>query len=126
MIRRRLMIVAGLGVAMHLGIVVGIAATSQEVLLPRGAVLRFCGAYLDCHLGVSVAEVETTVTETAVHHRVALRISSNARRATLRARRLQVEMIGANDERLARLLELFIPGDSESLGHQPVLLAVGP
>ena len=60
----------------------------QEVLAP-GAVKRFCGFYLDCHMGVAVERVRTMprigdLTTDGAFAIVTLRIESNALRATLR------------------------------------------
>jgi len=77
---------------LYLATRVTVSAASQPQVLAPGEVKRFCGFYLDCHLGVSVDDVRTarslgapsqTVTATGTFRIVTLRISSDARRATL-------------------------------------------
>lgn len=60
---------------------------SEELVLPPGETKRFCGAYLDCHLGVAVLDARTlgAVPAEPGMRRVAVRVrlSSDARRARL-------------------------------------------
>jgi hypothetical protein len=79
-------------VALYLATLVAVSTASQRRVLARGEVKHFCGFYLDCHLGVSVDEVRTVKAVGGPEHRlaargtyliVALRISSDARSATL-------------------------------------------
>jgi hypothetical protein len=71
---------------------VAVSVASQRHVLAPGEIKRFCGLYLDCHLGVSVDAVRTAATvgdpERLVRAKgtfqiVTLRVSSDARRATL-------------------------------------------
>ncbi len=76
------------GVAAYGGALLFASLTSRERILVRGETLRFCGFYLDCHLGIAVEDVEQldqlgTLPAAGVYHLVTLRVSSNARRATL-------------------------------------------
>lgn len=54
----------GLALAMwtaaYLVTVLVVSARSFEMILPLGNVKRFCGFYLDCHMGVRVFDVQTT------------------------------------------------------------------
>jgi hypothetical protein len=73
--------------AAYLGALVAVSLGSHELVLPAGAEKRFCGAYLDCHLGVAVLGArELGADAAAPHHRrlaVRIRISNDARRARL-------------------------------------------
>ena len=82
---------AGIG-ALYLVTLVGVSLASQRRVLAPGEIKRFCGVYLDCHLGVSVEEVRTAASvgdpgrQTWAEGRywiVRLRVSSDARRAML-------------------------------------------
>jgi hypothetical protein len=85
---------ATLGVA-YSSVLLTVSLRSTERTLAPGDVLRFCGAFLDCHMGVSVDAVDTltrigvapsqaTASEGGHYLVVTLRVSSNAKRATLR------------------------------------------
>jgi hypothetical protein len=73
--------------AAYLGALMAVSLASDEMVLPAGADKRFCGAYLDCHLGVAVlgahaldpAPAEPGIQTLAVR----VRISNDARRARL-------------------------------------------
>lgn len=73
--------------AAYLGALVAVSLGSHELVLPAGADKRFCGAYLDCHLGVAVLGArELGPSAAATHTRrlaVRVRISNDARRARL-------------------------------------------
>ncbi|HSE28839.1 MAG TPA: hypothetical protein VLA95_11475 [Gemmatimonadales bacterium] len=84
---KALALLGSLLAGVYLGALVTVSAASEEVLLPVGATKRFCGAYLDCHLGVAVLDARTLEPDRAEPRtrRVAIRIriSSDARRARL-------------------------------------------
>lgn len=73
--------------AAYLGALVAVSLGSDELVLPAGTDKRFCGAYLDCHLGVAVLDARALPPEAAEPgHRslaVRVRISNDARRARL-------------------------------------------
>lgn len=76
------------GAALYSGSLLTASLTSKERVLARGETLKFCGFYLDCHLGVAVEAVdrmEAIGSERAkgTYHVVHVRVSSDARRATL-------------------------------------------
>ncbi len=80
---------------------------SKERLLAAGETKRFCGFYLDCHLGVSVERVELVpeiggVRASGAFHVLTLRISSNAVRATLRPGRLHLLLLDAEGREMER------------------------
>jgi hypothetical protein len=83
--------VAGLA-GLYLITLVTVSLTSPRQVLAAGQVKRFCGFYVDCHLGVSVDGVRTArtlggpshpVIARGTFHIVTLRVSSNAIAATL-------------------------------------------
>jgi PAS domain-containing protein len=73
--------------AAYLGALVAVSLGSEELVLPAGIEKRFCGAYLDCHLGVAVLDArELEPAPGEARHRmlaVRVRISNDARRARL-------------------------------------------
>jgi hypothetical protein len=83
----------GVGLAgLYLATLCAVSLASPCEVLARGEVKRFCGVYLDCHVGVSVDDVRTAASVGAPERPVVargrfrivtLRVSSNARRATL-------------------------------------------
>jgi hypothetical protein len=79
--------------AAYTALLVGTSLTSRERILTPGEVKRFCGFYLDCHMGIGVADVRRAATLGAPPNEVraagefyvvTLKVTSNARRATLR------------------------------------------
>jgi len=105
---------AALWVTGYVTLLVGTSLASHEKLLSLGEAKAFCGAYLDCHLHASVDEVRTAATlgiparearARGRFHVVTLRISSDARRATLRPASLEAVVFDARGERFERDLE---------------------
>ncbi len=82
---------------------------SDELMLPPGEPKRFCGAYLDCHLGVAVmdARVLGPVPAAPGLRRVAVqvRVSSDARRARLALDRPSATIRDAEGRRWFRDLD---------------------
>ena len=73
----------------YLGVLLAYASAARSVVLPPGAVERFCGFYLDCHLSVRVTGVERgpgawTAT---------LEVANDARRASLVPVGFEVELL---------------------------------
>lgn len=62
MLRRRLLGFGGIWAMLYAAFLVVVSLGSTEHVLPLGERKTFCGAYLDCHLGVRVADVERTKT----------------------------------------------------------------
>ncbi len=93
---------AGYGVAL-----VATSLASHERLLAVGDTKRFCGFYLDCHLGVSVEGVALVpeiggVRAGGAFHVLTLRISSDAKRATLRPGRVDLVLVDEAGRHIAR------------------------
>jgi hypothetical protein len=95
----------GVGALSWLGLyVIGVlvaSLASHETVLPAGATKRFCGFYLDCHLGVAVLGDSTAPAiagrrAAGTFHVLTLQFSSNARQATLTPYDLRIAMVDAN------------------------------
>lgn len=73
--------------AAYLGALMAVSLGSHETVLPAGADKRFCGAYLDCHLGVAVLGARELGPGAAEPRKrsvaVQVRVSNDARRARL-------------------------------------------
>ncbi len=87
---------AGWGALYGAGLV-AVSLTSRERVLAPGETKRFCGFYLDCHLGAAIAGVRTLDTIGTLRPAgrfvvVTLRISSDAVRASLRPHGLHVAL----------------------------------
>ncbi len=89
---RAILIGAAIWVAAYLAILVTASALSRGRVLGLGERKAFCGFYLDCHLGATVERIDTARTIDAPSHQltadgtfwiVTVRVSSNARRASL-------------------------------------------
>ena len=90
--KRGLRILMLVGVAAYAGALFTASLTSRERVLARGETLKFCGFYLDCHLGVAVEGVDqqASIGEARASGRfyvIRLRVSSDARQATLHVRK---------------------------------------
>ncbi len=101
---RRLMLVT---FGLYLGVLLTVSLTSHEQVLGHGIAKRFCGFYLDCHLAASVEEVERrpaigSVRAAGSFYVVKVRVSSDARRATLRMGEPEVAVVDAAGHRYAR------------------------
>jgi len=102
--------VAGVG-ALYLVVLVTVSLASPRHVLAAGEVKRFCGLYLDCHLGVSVDGVRTAstlgegerrVTARGTYRLVTLRVSSNAVAATLTPDGLEAQVVDDHGRRYLR------------------------
>lgn len=101
---RRLMLVT---FGLYLGVLLAVSLASHEQILGHGIPKRFCGFYLDCHLAVAVEGVERTpaigmVTAAGSFYVVKVRVSSDARRATLRMGEPDVVVVDAAGNRYPR------------------------
>jgi hypothetical protein len=83
---------------------------SRERTLALGETKRFCGFYLDCHMGVAVERVDTVSTIAGVRaggtfYVVTLRVSSDARRVPLRLEEPNIAIVDREGFRHERSLE---------------------
>lgn len=76
----------------YLALLVIVALGSGREILPPGTPQHFCGLYLDCHLSVTVTEVERTPSAWTVH----LRVANGARRVALTPHDLRVRLVHAD------------------------------
>ena len=88
--------------------------TSRERTLALGETKRFCGFYLDCHMGVAVERVDTTasigegadaIRAGGTFYVVTLRVSSDARRVPLHLEQPRVVIVDAEGFRHERSLD---------------------
>jgi hypothetical protein len=104
---------------------VGTSLASHNTVLPVGATKRFCGFYLDCHLGVAVVDAQTLPVAgsrraAGTYRVVRLRLSSNAVRVTLRPEHLRVQLLASDGTRYERDLvaERALAGRDVGLEHE--------
>jgi hypothetical protein len=111
--------------AAYTAVLVGTSLTSRERVLGPGEVKRLCGFYLDCHMGAGVVDVRRTATlglppkevrAAGEFYIVTLKITSDARRETLRLAGPTVTVIDAAGSSYPR----------SSLGERALANAVGP
>jgi hypothetical protein len=103
---RGIALTAAAWLALYAALLVGTSLASGETILPPGVTKRFCGVYLDCHLGIEVVDerrVDAVGPSTAALHPsrgqflvVAVRVSSDARQATLPFREPRVVLRDAD------------------------------
>jgi len=92
--------------ALHLGFVAVVSAREPERRLAPGEVKRFCGFYLDCHLGAALVARQRPpeIARRKAHGAwevVTVEISSDARAATLEPYGLQAVLVDAAGKRFA-------------------------
>src|SRR5436190_9600793 len=89
-------------IGLYMVLLMGVSLSSSGKVLALDQQKHFCGFYLDCHLGVSVADVTTSKTlgnppdqKTAqgTYYIVNLRVLNEARRATLAPYDLDVRIV---------------------------------
>jgi hypothetical protein len=111
--------------AAYTALLVSTSLTSRERVLGPGEVKRFCGFYLDCHLGVGVVDVRRTPTlgvppnevrAAGEFYVVTLKVTSDARRATLQLADPTATVVDAAGSSYPRT----------SLGERGLANAVGP
>jgi len=109
----------------YLALLIGTSLASRERILAPGDVKRFCGFYLDCHIGAALVDVRRTPTLGAPPNEVraagefyvvTLRVTSNARRATLRLHDPRVTVVDDRGHVFHR----------SALGERALANAVGP
>jgi hypothetical protein len=101
-VRRIGLLLGAVLAGLYLPVLVLVSLTSRTVVLPRGERLRFCGAYLDCHLSASVRDLEIQPGPGGgLRYRVIVRFASDAKRATLPIRQLKAVLLVPGGVRLA-------------------------
>lgn len=92
----------GLGVfALYTGLLVLVSTSARPVALARGETRRFCGFYLDCHVGVAVVDDQTgpAAEDGRLRHVVTVEMRSDARRATIGVTGVRAELVAADGRR---------------------------
>lgn len=98
-------------VVAYLGLVAVVSARSQETILPLGQLKKFCGFYLDCHMGARVLDVEQAksvgsgdgVREArGTYYLVSVLVESDARAATLRLHDADARIVTDNGRAYTR------------------------
>jgi hypothetical protein len=99
--RRIITIVLAVGAGLYAALLLVVSLTSRTVVLPKGEPLRFCGAYLDCHLTAVARGLEVQPGPNGgLRYRVIVRFSSDAKQAMLPIRNLQAVLLAPGGVRL--------------------------
>lgn len=122
--------------AVYAGVLLSFSLRSEEKVLNLNQEKRFCGLYLDCHLAVSVEEVQKTdsirkakgesaeIRPNGIFYIVSVRVSNNAKAATLSLERPEAVVMDAAGKKYMRSLEaealLEEPSSAQSDFEQPV------
>ena len=114
-IARYIALVAGAWVGAYATVLVVTSLASRERVLTVGETKRFCGFYLDCHMGVAVERVDTAssigppgdeIRAGGTFYVVTLRVSSDARRVPLNLDKPRVAIVDAEGFRYERSLDV--------------------
>lgn len=116
-------------IAAYAAVLVVTSLTSHERTLALGETKRFCGFYLDCHMGVAVERVDTAsrigegsdaLLAGGTFYVVTVRVSSDARRVPLELNRPRAVLVDAEGYRYERVPDAEqrlsrdgVPGDLE-------------
>jgi hypothetical protein len=128
---RAIALVSTAWIVAYVTLLVVTSVSSRERTLALGETKRFCGFYLDCHMGVAVERVHTTssigeagneLSAGGTFYVVTLRVSSDARRAPLHLERPEFAIVDAEGFRHERSLdaEQRLPPDWLADLEQPV------
>ncbi len=100
-VRRSLTIVLAVLAGLYTATLLVVSLASRTVVLPKGEPLRFCGAYLDCHLTAVIRALEVQPGRNGgLRYRVIVRFSSDAKEAMLPIRDLQAVLLAPGGVRL--------------------------
>lgn len=111
--------------AVYTALLLGASLSSHERVLGRGGIKRFCGFYLDCHMGAAVLDVERTdvlgvppneVRAAGEFYVVTVLITNDARVAPLSLTDPTATVVDAAGRRYSRSI----------LGEHALAAAVGP
>ena len=111
---RAIVVITGAWVAAYATLLIVTSIASHERTLALGETKRFCGFYLDCHMGVAVERVDTAssiggagneIRAGGTFYIVTLRVSSDARRVPLRLHQPRFAIVDAEGFRHERALE---------------------
>ena len=90
-----------LAVGVYGGLLLAVSLTSEPKVLAHGEAKRFCGFYFDCHMAVQVDQVQRAerlgeARSSGAFYVVGLRVSSDAREATLQLARPEIVVVDAD------------------------------
>jgi hypothetical protein len=97
-------------IAAYAALLIVTSLASRERTLALGETKRFCGFYLDCHMGVAVERVDTMssigdIRAGGTFHVITLRVSSDAKHAPLHLERPSIAIIDREGFRYDRFLD---------------------
>jgi hypothetical protein len=107
-------LVVGAWVAAYGAVLIVTSVMSRERVLAVGETKRFCGFYLDCHMGVAVERVDTAssvgppgdeMRAGGTFYLITMRVSSDARRVPLSLDKPSVTIVDVEGFRYERSLE---------------------
>jgi hypothetical protein len=113
-VARSIVLIAVAWVAAYATLLVVTSIASRERTLALGETKRFCGFYLDCHMGIAVERVDTVsrigegsdaIEAGGTFHVITLRVSSDARRVPLRLEQPHAVIVDAEGFRHERSLD---------------------
>ena len=111
---RSIVLVAAAWVGAYATLLIVTSLASHDRTLPLGETKRFCGFYLDCHMGVAVERVDTMssvgppgdeIRAGGTFYVVTLRVSSDARRVPLHLEHPRAVIVDAEGFHHERSLE---------------------
>ena len=111
---RTLALLCGAWLGAYATVLIVTSLGSRERTLALGETKRFCGFYLDCHMGVAVVRVDTTssigeagkeIRAGGTFYVVTLRVSNNAQRVPLRLEEPRITIVDAEGFRYERSLD---------------------
>ena len=109
-IARSIAMVSIAWLAAYASLLIVTSLASRERTLALGETKRFCGVYLDCHIGVAVEHVDTMssigdLRAGGTFYVVTLRVSSDAKRVPLHLERPSIAIIDGEGFRYDRSLD---------------------
>jgi hypothetical protein len=113
-VARSVVLIAGAWIVAYATLLLVTSIASGERTLALGETKRFCGFYLDCHVGVAVERVDTAssigeagseIRAGGTFYIVTLRVSSDARRVPLHLERPRFAIVDAEGFRHERALD---------------------
>ncbi len=114
-------------IAAYAALLIITSLASRERTLALGETKRFCGFYLDCHMGVAVERVDTMSSIGALRaggtfYVLTLRVSSDARRVPLHLEQPSIAIVDAEGFRYDRSIdaEQTLPHEQTADLERPV------
>ena len=114
-VARGIALVSAAWIVAYAALLIVTSLASRERTIPLGETKRFCGFYLDCHMGVAVERVDTAssigepgseIRAGGTFYIVTLRVSSDARRVPLHLEHPRFAIVDAEGFRHERSLDV--------------------